>query len=394
MDQTNDSGGINQTYRLLALCARADGHPVFYEQLARLINQFTAWQELPPQAELHGVSPLLWYHIHKSGAVIPNETERVLKGLYLRQRAYNRIAAQVLIEITTLFENSNIRPLLLKGLALAYKYYPDPGLRPTSDIDLLLNQADVLPALDLLASAGFRVDPPHASRTRGLIPKELTADSPLRGGHRIRVELHHYDPKGRHEKGNSPDPEFNGFHAPPQILIINKNIVYTSTFMETLHYLSRHLEKHLFIGNSNKPAQLKWTADIISLVEYHAEEIDWTHLQQQHPDILNRLDVLYNLTPLPEHLKKIIPLRPVTNLSGLNQYPPGWPHQSIQQWKQVGFLRFIWQVFIPPADWWLRLNYGINERSLFWYRHIVYRMQICKAIFQALIHKVGEFTST
>ena len=391
MDQTNDFSGIDQAYRLLALCARAEGHPIFYEQLARQINRFRAWQELPIQAELHGMAPLLWHHFKQANIQVPVEIQRTLMGLYMRHRAFNRISAQTLTEIITLFEHANIQPLLLKGLALAYKYYPDPGLRPTSDIDLLFNQIDVLPALNLLAEAGFRVDPPYTIPRP--IPKELTADSPLQDGVSIHVELHYYDPRGWYEKGNSPDPEFNGFHGPPWIVMINKNIVYTSTPTETLHYLSRHLTKHLFIGNINKPVQLKWIADIISLVERHAEELDWTYLRQNHPDILNRLEVLYSLTPLPEHLANIIPIRQVASPSGLNQYPPGWPHRSLQEWKQVGYLRFIWQAFIPPSDWWLRLHYGIPEQSLFWYRHIIYRMQICRSIFWALIRRIGEFAS-
>ncbi|MCJ7435553.1 MAG: nucleotidyltransferase family protein, partial [Anaerolineales bacterium] len=363
------------------------------EQLSRQIAGFTAWDKLPTQAELHGMAPLLWHHLKQAGISIPTETERILGGLYLRHRIINQAHTRVLLEINSLFEQAGIRPLLLKGLALAYEYYPDPALRPVSDIDLLFKQADVLPALNLLAGAGFRMDSLHASRTPKLIPKELTANSPPRDGINVRVELHHYNPRGRHEKGNSPDPEFNGFHEPPQIIKIENDIIYTSTYLETLHYLFRHLTKHLFIGNPNKPVQLKWIADIISLVERHAKEMDWTHLQQHHPDIINRLETLYSLTPLPAHLEKIIPIKQIAHPSGLNQYPPGWPHRSIQQWKQVGFLRFVWQVFTPPSDWWLRLHYGINEQPLFWHRHIIYRIQILKSLFWVMIHKIEEFVS-
>ena len=390
MDPGNHHNDLDSTYRLLALCARAAGHPFFYEQLARQINQFTAWQELPAQAELHGMAPLLRYHLRQANISIPAETQRILNGLYLRHRTFNQLSAQTLIEMITLFEHADIQPLLLKGLALAYQYYPDPALRPVSDIDLLFKQSDVLRALDLLTSAGFRVGaPPHAARTRGLIPTELMADSPPRAGISIHVELHHYDPESRYEKGNSPDPEFAGFQSPPQAINMDGKFIYTSAPMETLHYLIRHLTKHLFLANSNKPAQLKWIADIISLVERHAEEMDWTDIQRNHPDILNRLEVLYSLTPLPERLAKIIPIRKITPPSGLNRYPPGWPHQSIRQWKQVGILRFAWQVFILPSDWWLRLHYGINEKPIFLYKHFIYRMQVLNSIFWVLMHKMG-----
>ncbi len=381
---------MNQIHRLLALCARAEGHPVFYEQLARQIDRFTAWQELPSQAETHGMAPLLWHHIHKSGSAIPSETERTLKGLYLRQRSFNRAYALELKNIISLFEKNSIRALTLKGLALAYEYYPEPGLRPLSDIDLLLDQKDVLRGLRLLSEAGFSTRFPNATLKR--VPNQLTADSPLRDGISVRVELHHFDPEGGYEKGNSHDPEFGGFYASPQIVMIDRTVIYAPTYMETLHYLSRHITKHLFIGNLEKPMQFKWIADLVSLVERHASEMDWSHLQQSYPDILQRLEVIYSLTPLPDRLASVIPIRQIVSPDGLNQYPPGWPHQSVREWKKVGYLRFIWQVFVAPSDWWLQLYYGINERRLFWYRHIVYRAQVLKAMFWMLLRKMGHFS--
>lgn len=373
-------------YQLLALCARAEGHPAFYEQLAGQLRAFAAWDELPAQAELHGMGPLLWHHISKSGIVIPDETRRILQGLYLRHRLHNQNTASVLIGINALLQKSGIQPLVLKGLALAYQYYPDPALRPGSDIDLLLKQSDFLPALKLLAEAGFSVRIPPQTLKR--LPKELTADSPPRDGISVRVELHHYDPKGRHEKGNFPDTEFENLDAHPQTVTINGNIIYTPGYIETLHYLMRHITKHLFISHADNPVQIKWMADIISLVEHHAEKINWADLKRNRPELPNRLELFYSYTPLPERLADIIPIKQVAPPSGLNQYPPGWPHQSITQWRRVGLLKFIRQIFIPPSDWWLRLYYGLGEQSLFWHRHIVYRAQVLSSIFWVLMHRM------
>ena len=385
MDPQNDSSRIDQAYRLLALCARAEGHPAFYEQLANQLRAFTAWDELPTQAELHGMAPLLWHHISKSGIAIPEVTQRILRGLYLRHRLHNQIHSRVLTEIIALLQKSGIQPLVLKGLALASQYYPDSALRPCSDIDLLLKQSDFLPALKLLVNAGYNLRLPPPSRR---LPKSVSGFSSARDGVSVQVELHHYDPKGRHEKGYSPDPEFKDLDTHPQTVLINGNIIYAPAHTEMLHYLMRHITKHLFVGHAGNPAQIKWMADIISLVEHHAKEMDWTHLRRYRPDILNRLELFYSYTPLPEHLTQIIPIKQVAPPSGFNQYPPGWPHQSIKQWKQVGLLRFIWQIIIPPSDWWIRLYYGLGEGSLFWHRYIVYRAQVLSSIFWVLMHRM------
>ena len=387
MDKTNNNNGLDQTYRLLALCARAESHPLMVEQLSRQIEAFTCWQELPAQAELHGMAPLLWHHLRRSGISLPAETERAITGLYLRHRASNLVHTRTLEEIVTLFEQAGIRPLVLKGLALAYEYYPDPALRPIRDIDLLLKQDEIKPALDLLADAGFRVDTPPASRIPGLLPKELTADSPLHKGLITHIELHHYDPRQRILNDSTPDDNFIGFDASPHKLLIGKSAVYVPAPVDTLNYLFRHLKKHLLVGTTNSPLLLKWVADIVSVVERHAETLDWDYLRRQDPAFLERLEVFYSLTPMPEIYAKIIPVGQVTFPSGLNQYPKGWPNAKIKKWRQVGLLRFFWQTFTPPSEWWLRLYYGIGKGSCFWYGQVVHRIRIIGLMIWLLIGK-------
>jgi hypothetical protein len=391
MDSTINSYRIEQTYRLLALCARAESHPLMVKQLSRQVEAFTAWQELPAQTELHGMAPLLWHHIRQAGISIPSKTAQALGGLFLRHYAFNQARTQVLLEINSLFEQAGIRALVLKGLALAYQYYPDPALRPVTDIDFLLRPADVLPALNLLADAGFRITSTQVLRTADLLPKELSADSPLRDGVSTHVELHHYDPRQRTLNDNTPDNEFMGLEISPQPLAVGEHVVYVPAPIDTLHYLIRHLERHLFEATANKPLQLKWVADIVSLVEKHAETLDWDNLWRHDRALLNRLELFYSLTPMPEHLAKIIPVRQMQPPSGLNQYPKGWPQQRAQKWKQVGLLQFLQQTVTPPSDWWLRLYYGINERSCFWYRQVIHRMRILKLMIWALIRSVPIF---
>jgi Uncharacterised nucleotidyltransferase len=385
MDSKDASTKVDQTYRLLSLCARAQGHPAFYAELKQQIRVFTAWDELPARAEANGMSCLLLHHVQNAGISLPQETERTLKALTLRCRRYNQIHERVLTEILSLFEQAGIQPLLLKGLALAYLYYPEPALRPVSDIDLLLKKKDFPSALSVLKGTKFDLQHPLSASKR--LPKSLTAHA-RQDGINIQVELHHYDPKVKYEKGNNPDPEFAGLDSQSQALKINGGIVYTSGPLETLLYLIRHLTKHLFTANSNKPVQIKWIADIVSLVERHAGELDWRYLQQHHPDVINRLEVFYSLTPLPERFAKIIPVQQVPIPGGVNRYPPGWPHQSIQQWKDTGYLRFILLAFVPPSDWWIRLYYGVEERSLFWYKQFIYRIQILTAMFWVIVHKM------
>jgi hypothetical protein len=46
--------------------------------------------------------------------------------------------------------------ILLKGAALAYTLYPDPALRPMSDLDLLIHPQDLKQAVQVIQSMGYR----------------------------------------------------------------------------------------------------------------------------------------------------------------------------------------------------------------------------------------------
>lgn len=391
MDSKNIDYGISPTYRLLALCARAESHPQMVDQLSRQVEAFRQWDELPAQAELHGMAPLLWHHIQQSQISIPTKTQQVLAALYLRHRVFNQAHTRTLLEITTLFEQAGIRALPLKGLALAYEYYPSPALRPASDIDFLLKRDEILPALDLLASAGYDVRSPRP--TPSLLAKELSADSPLRDGIRTHVELHYYDPRLRTLNDNTADNEFIGFNEAAHAIEIEGQLIFVPAPMDTLDYLCRHLERHLFEATANKPLQLKWIADIISIVERHAESMDWDRLQKENQALLQRLEVFYSLTPIPDHLAKYIPVKQIEALSGFNQYPNGWPQQRILKWRRVGLIRFLWQTFTPPSVWWLRLYYGVNQQSCFWVGQVVHRMRIFNLLLHALIGRISAFIS-
>jgi hypothetical protein len=388
VDQTNRPDSLNQIYRLLALCARAEGHPVFYRQLALQLDGFTAWQELPAQAEAHGMAPLLRYHILQAGLSIPAETQQTLMGLYLRHRAFNRAHAQSLAEIVQLLDQSGIQPVLLKGLGLAYQYYPDPALRPATDIDLLVQKNEIAQVQHLLTTAGYS---PTFSAQSGWVSKEMTANSPTQGGISTRVEIHHYDPASQIYDDLSPDHEFAGFDLPPVTISIEGQIISIPAPTDNLRYLSRHLVHHLPNATTANPLQLKWSADIISLVEKQAESIDWEFIQQRDPATLVRLEVLYSLTPLPLHCVKIVPVRQSSPPDGLNQYPTGWPKQAFRQTKRGDLWQFISQTFNPPTEWWLRLYFGTRQPSLFWHARVVYPLRILKMIFWALVRQINNW---
>ena len=177
---------FNPTYQLLAACACADAKRVSYDQLAQQANRLTCWDDLPTQAEAHSLGPLLYTYLRQAGVAVPPGVQRELQGLYLRHRHANEVRTRVLSEILAAFSDAGIETRVLKGAALAHLIYPQPGLRPMRDMDLLVKKNEALKAQAMLAELGFAAPlPAH------LPDKHLPAAARQTEGLSVSVELHH-----------------------------------------------------------------------------------------------------------------------------------------------------------------------------------------------------------
>ncbi len=76
----------NWTYRLIALCARAECDADRYRQIAQVAEQLTEWNVVPAEAEAHGMAPLLYRHLVTAGATLSPPVKRELQSLFVRHR--------------------------------------------------------------------------------------------------------------------------------------------------------------------------------------------------------------------------------------------------------------------------------------------------------------------
>lgn len=102
-----------------------------------------------------GLGPLLgWWA--QAGALEASPTVRPVLDRHL---AHNRIRAARLeaaaIEVTRRLAQAGLAVAVLKGADTGRAYFPDPGVRPASDIDLLVRPEDARAAEAVLAAQGF-----------------------------------------------------------------------------------------------------------------------------------------------------------------------------------------------------------------------------------------------
>jgi len=69
----------------------------------------------------------------------------------------------VVVEACAALEEIGVEVALLKGISYVGDLYPDAGLRPMGDVDLLIRSADMPRALARLADLGYRDGTPHGS---------------------------------------------------------------------------------------------------------------------------------------------------------------------------------------------------------------------------------------
>ncbi|MCX5868017.1 MAG: nucleotidyltransferase family protein [Proteobacteria bacterium] len=123
------------------------------------ITAHTDWNNFWKICSDQGVAPLVYCQLKKHGfldLLPPEERERGAR-FYYATVAQNALFFDELKRIDQILSQKKIPYLLLKGTALIVSgIYPDPGLRPLADIDFLVREKDILPALKILTANGFR----------------------------------------------------------------------------------------------------------------------------------------------------------------------------------------------------------------------------------------------
>lgn len=108
----------------------------------------------------HGLHGLLHAAVARRADLPPalKDLEPRLKALTMAQEAVVRVRLQVAREVAAVFARLALPAVFVKGAAVVVLGYESPGLRPFSDLDLLVGAGAVGRAARALESLGFRED--------------------------------------------------------------------------------------------------------------------------------------------------------------------------------------------------------------------------------------------
>jgi hypothetical protein len=110
-----------------------------------------------------GTGPLLGLWIESGALRAPPDVAAVLR-LHLehgRRRAAR--LGRALGNVTAVLAAAGVKPTVVKGMHTAYEVFPEPGVRPVSDVDLVVGGSELRAAEGALARAGFTGRPVLAS---------------------------------------------------------------------------------------------------------------------------------------------------------------------------------------------------------------------------------------
>jgi Uncharacterised nucleotidyltransferase len=153
---------VRPEVELLITASRRDMTAGRVERSRRLVadNLDTMdWTYLLDQAQRHRVTATLGRNLAIARLFSPEEVtvrpREAYRASYLYHRNRNRALYDELAELFALFDEHGIPVAIRKGGFLAEAVYGDVGIRPMSDLDLLISRADAEPAVAALSRFGY-----------------------------------------------------------------------------------------------------------------------------------------------------------------------------------------------------------------------------------------------
>ena len=269
-----------------------------------------AWSDFYDLAKAQGVAPLVYWTFKgddwPDGS--PREVHTRFTKAYYETSAYNQLLYRELERILVLLNEADVPVVVLKGAALAESLYPDIGLRPMNDLDLLIHRNDLIKASDSIKSLGYLVESTERFPGVGLFYDHEKSFRNLSNDNLV-IELHWGLIAG---DADWRSPAVDWFFGQTE-KVNAKNIPLSFAILNTPTHLI-YLSAHQMLQHGEEQARLCWLYDLHLLICQDGNEIDWrklfTDANQFHwgPVIGSALREVHMLfgTPLPDNFDILV----------------------------------------------------------------------------------------
>ena len=307
------------------------------------------WQDLIDRLSPQGILPYFYWRLSSlpEDRRPPVQIRDRLKNIFLASAARSLRQAAQLGKIEQALAAAGIRCLVLKGLALSRTVYPEPGLRPSADIDILVRPEQMAEADGILLSLGYARKSDNFRLYRELTIEEIYTSADK---NRCLVELH-WD---NHHFRGLPTPEGpDGLFAravPGPVPGSGCLSPEDSLINAAIHLAMQHARE----------VRLIWIMDIALLAKELKDPADWQALKDRSR--------LWQVRPAAAHCLELarlwFGLEPPADFSAFLSDPPlsraerrAWP-AALRRYRDLfSLLRIrgprspaaLWCFIFPPA---------------------------------------------
>jgi Uncharacterised nucleotidyltransferase len=373
--------------RLLLLAARVQLDERAGRALAALAGGPIDWPGLIALAMREGIGPLLHAHLlrlHLLEGVPPGSRAR-LTDIARRVWATNAVLADGWGEATSALRAAGVESITLKGMVLAHTVYPEPGLRPMADIDLLVRPETRTVALATLQALGYRT----LGAAADLHAASRSFVELVRNG--TRIDLHwHLARYLRFEGIVEVDHAGLWRRARPHVTSNGQSLALCP------EDLLLHLVLHLTLGSDFE--RVLWYADIDAVLRHFAVGLDWDRLIAEAERWRIRSLAGWALGVVRESFGAPLPPPVLHRLGGGglrraavrrcigSSAPPSlvaelaearvYPAQTLLMDRAVDTLRVLGWTFFPSSAW-LRFHYELETPWQIPVYRAVHPLRVC-----------------
>lgn len=331
------------------------------------------WELLMKEAQAEGVGPLLYWALNRSGKLprLPQVVANCLRAMYFSTRMNNEQILQELAMLTRRFDEAGIPTVALKGVCFALTIYPDLGLRPMVDLDLLIPASKLSAAVQIAKNLGYvEIVPETFAGLRKLLGDEISlkkTSAPF-----SMLELHNSLLVDKSFTYAVPVDWFWSQTEPITGMSSTRVVPYLLMLSPTAQVL--YACAHAVLKHGGESISLRWLYDLDRLICVYLNRIHWELLLRQAKlfQWSSALDAAFSQTvnlfntPIPDHVlaevsrstdrhRKLIELkqnRPATRV--LEEY------QQLSARKWYGKLIMMLGL-IAPSPAYMRWRYGLKS---------------------------------
>jgi hypothetical protein len=267
------------------------------------------WKVFLEIVRREGVGPLFYWKASKSGLLsqFPEHIQDALRKLYADTWMQNQKILGELEVIARQFKDADIPTVVLKGICYVLTIYPDAGLRPMGDLDLMVPRENLNEAIRIVKKLGYEEKLPEASPgLEALLNHEICLQKT--GERSITLEIHHSLVADRSFVFSVP---VDWFWQQTEIMNTVNQTRFGGLYMLSPEAQILYAASHAMLQHGGSVVPLRWYYDLDQLIRSYDQRIDWNLLfsQAQFFEWGSALvaalqqTYLYFDTPIPENMR-------------------------------------------------------------------------------------------